>query len=144
MITEKNLTLAGEIVAFLLLFFTDLYSAMLAVGFLIMVDTFTGMLHAYQAGIPKFGFWFGWKNIESRKMGRIIIKLILYPLALVVAKVAETYLLSEIPWIKVTSGILAMIEVRSIFENMGNILGYDLWNRMKKAIWKDKIEEDKL
>ena len=59
------------------------------------------------------------------------------------AKVAEQYLLAEIPWVKVTSGILAMIEVRSIFENMGKILGYDLWDRVKKAIWKHKIEEEK-
>ena len=79
MITEKNITLAGEITAFLLLFFADLNGALLAVGFLIMADTFTGILHAYQTGIPKYGFWFGWKNIESRKMGRIIIKIILYP-----------------------------------------------------------------
>ena len=133
----------GEITAFLCLFFAELQSALLAVGFLIMADTFTGMLYAFQVGIKKYGFWKAFKNVESRKAGRIIIKLILYPLALIVSKVAEDYLLVEIPWIRVTSGILAMIEIRSIFENMGKILGYDLWDRIKKAIWKHKQEDAK-
>jgi len=140
---DKQLIIMGDVLAFLCLFFADLYSAMLAIGFLVIADTFTGILHVYREGIPKYGFWFGWKNVESRKAGRIIIKLILYPLSLIVAKVAETYLLPEIPWIRVTSGILAMIEVRSIFENIGKILGYDLWDRIKKVIWKYKQEEIK-
>ena len=133
----------GEVAAFLCLFFAELQSALLAVGFLIMADTFTGIFFAFQEGIDKHGFWKAWKNVESRKAGRIIIKLILYPLALIVAKVAEMYLLPEIPWIRVTSGILAMIEIRSIFENIGKILGYDLWDRVKKAIWKHKQEDAK-
>lgn len=133
----------GEITAFLCMFFADLKGALFAVGFLIMADTFTGILNAFIKGIPKYGVLLAWMNIESRKMGRIIVKLILYPLALVVAKVAEDYLLPEIPWIRVTSGILAVIEVRSIFENMGKILGYDLWDRIKKAIWKHKHEDAK-
>jgi hypothetical protein len=33
-----------------------------------------------------------------------------------------------------------MIEIRSIFENMGKVLGYDLWDRVKKTIWKHKDE----
>jgi hypothetical protein len=141
--TQKKYIIMGEIAAFLCMFFADLRSALLAVGFLIMADTFTGIFNAWQKGVPKYGFLFGWRNVESRKMGRIIIKLILYPLALIVAKVAGEYLLPEIPWVRVTSGILAVIEVRSIFENIGKILGYDLWDRMKKAIWKHKHEDTK-
>lgn len=133
----------GEVAAFLCLFFAELKSALLAVGFLIMADTFTGMFNALKKGVEKYGFWKAWRNVESRKAGRILSKIILYPLALIVAKVAEEYLLVEIPWIKVTSGILAMIEVRSIFENIGEILGYNLWERIKKAIWKHKQEDAK-
>jgi len=140
---DKQLIIMGEVAAFLCLFFAELQSALLAVGFLIMADTFTGMLYAFQVGIKKYGFWKAFKNVESRKAGRILTKLILYPLALIVAKVAEVYLLPEIPWVRVTSGILAMIEIRSIFENMGKVLGYDLWDRVKKAIWKHKEEEVK-
>jgi hypothetical protein len=79
-------------------------------------------------------------SITSRKAGRIIAKFILYPLSLIVAKVSQEYLSPAIPWIDVTAGILAVIEVKSIFENMSLILGYDLWAKIKKQLWKDKTE----
>lgn len=123
-----------EIVAFLAVFFAELQSAMLAVGFLIIADTFTGIWGAYREG--------GIHAITSRKLGRIITKLILYPLALIVAKVAQQYLAPAIPWTDVTAGIIAVVEVKSIFENMGALLGFNLWDRVKKAIWKDKPGKD--
>ena len=119
-----------EISAFLIIFFTDLQAALLAIGFLIIADTFTGIWSAYKEG--------GKKNITSRKAGRIIAKFILYPLSLIVAKVSETYLSPGIPWVDVTAGILAVIEVKSIFENISVVLGFDLWKRIKETLWKQK------
>ena len=119
-----------EVSAFLTLFFAELSSALYAIGFLIMVDTFLGIWAAKNTG--------GWKSITSRKAGRIISKFIVYPLAIIVAKVAQEYLSPNIPWIDVTTGIIATVEVKSIFENSSIILGYNLWQRIKKAIWKDK------
>lgn len=130
---EKYLTLVAEATAFLCIFFASIQGALLAVGFLILMDTFTGIWAAIRKG--------GISAITSRKAGRIIAKLILYPLAIIVAKVAQDHLAPAIPWVDVTTGILAMIEVKSVFENMGGILGFDLWVRVKKAIWKDKQEE---
>lgn len=46
-----------------------------------------------------------------------------------------------IPWTEVTTGIIATIELKSIFENSSRILGYNLWERFKKRVWKDKLEE---
>jgi hypothetical protein len=134
---EKYVLLLGEIIAFLCIFFMDIQEAMFAIGFLIFTDTFTGIWAAWYDGRNKEGSWWkGRKYIESRKMERIITKLILYPLSLITAKVAEQYLTPIIPWIDITAGILAMIEIRSIFENIGKILGYDLWNKMKEKIVK--------
>lgn len=121
-----------EVIAFLVIFFASIQAALLAVGFLIMVDTFTGI-------------WASWKkhgveHITSRRAGRIVTKLILYPLAIIVAKVAETYLAPDIPWLKVTTGIVASVEVKSIYEKISSILGFDLWDRVRKVIWKDKQE----
>lgn len=121
-----------DIVAFLAIFFADLQSALFALGFLILADTYTGIWAAY-----KFG---GRKAITSRKAGRIVAKFILYPLSLIVAKVSEQYLSPAIPWIDVTAGILAIVEVKSIFENISLILGFDLWDKLKKQLWKDKTE----
>jgi len=119
-----------EILAFLAVFFVELSAALYAIGFLIMADTFLGIWAAKHTG--------GWKSITSRKAGRIVSKLIVYPLAIIVAKVAQTYLTPTIPWIDVTAGIIATVEVKSIFENSSVILGYNLWQKIKKAIWKDK------
>jgi len=119
-----------EVLAFLAVFFIELSAALYAIGFLVMADTFLGIWAAKQTG--------GWKSITSRKAGRIISKLIVYPLAIIVAKVAQTYLTPTIPWIDVTAGIIATVEVKSIFENSSVILGYNLWQKIKKAIWKDK------
>lgn len=130
---EKFAAALPEILAFLVIFFAALQGALLALGFLIMIDTFTGIWASVKSN--------GVESVTSRKAGRIVTKLVLYPLAIVVAKVAEDYLVSSIPIVEVTTGILAVVEVKSIFENMGSILGFDLWQRIKKVLWKDKVEE---
>lgn len=130
---EKLISLLPQILAFIAVFFTSIYASLLAIGFLIMMDTFTGVWASWKK--------YGRKSITSRKAGRIITKLILYPLAIIVAKVSQDHLAPAIPWVDVTTGILATVEVKSIFENISLILGFDLWDRLKKAIWKDKEEE---
>lgn len=129
--------------SFLAVFFNDIEPALWSIGFLIMTDTLLAIWAAWKKGYKKTGSLYeGWKKeITSRKAGRIITKLILYPLAIIVAKVAENYLAQEIPWQKVTTGIVATVEIKSIFEKMNLLLGFDLWDRIKKAIWKDKTEE---
>ncbi len=122
------------VVSFLAVFLSDIQSALWAIGFLIMSDTFVAI-------------WATWRHkgrasITSRKMGRIITKVILYPLALIVAKVAQEYLAPAIPWTDVTAGIIATVEVKSIFEKISLLLGFDLWQRVKKALWKDKQDEN--
>jgi phage-related holin len=124
-----------EVTAFLSLFFANLAPALFAIGFLIMMDTITGIWAAYKNG--------GRKSITSRKGGRIVMKLILYPAAVIVAKVAEEYLLPEIPFLKVTLGILATVEVKSVFENMSLLLGFNLWDRLREKVWKDKEDDEK-
>ncbi len=121
-----------EVCAFLALFFAPINASLLAIGFLIMADTFTGIWAANKQG----------DKIDSRKAGRIISKLILYPASIIISQVAQQYLAPDIPWTKVTTGIIATIEVKSNFENISIILGYDLWSRIKKSIWKDKPKDD--
>lgn len=121
-----------EILTFIAIFFAEIQAALLAIGFLVMSDTFTGIWGAWKQN--------GIKSITSRKAGRIITKLVMYPLAIIVAKVSQEYLTPIIPWVEVTSGIIATVEIKSIYENMGDVLGFDLWKRLKAQIWKDKEE----
>lgn len=140
---EKYFIITGEIAAFLCMFFMDIFKSMLAVGFLIAADTATGIWAAWAAGRKIEGSWWASrKYVKSNKMERVLKKLVLYPLVLIVAKVAQVYLAPVIPWIDITAGALAMIEVRSIFENAGKLLGYNIWENIKKHIVKDKIEDD--
>lgn len=126
----------GEILAFIAVFFAGLYPALVAVGILIAADTFTGVWSSVKKS--------GWESFTSRKAGRIIAKLLLYPTSIIVAKVAEMYLSPDIAWTYITTSIIAVVEIKSIFENIGQILGFELWDRIKKAVWKDKdIEESK-
>lgn len=129
----KTSIVVSEILAFLVFFFQDMVSSLVAIGFLVLADSFTGIWAAWKNG--------GWYAVTSRKMGRIVAKLILYPLAIIVAKVAQTYLSPIIPWVDVTMGILAVIEVKSIFENIGIILGFDLWRRIKERMWPEKLDD---
>jgi len=128
------------IITFLGAFFSDIASTLGAIGFLILADTFTGVWFAWKEGIKKEkgSFWGGWKHVTSRKGSRILIKIILYPLAIIVAKVAEDYFIAKIPWIDVTAGIIAGIEIKSIFENIGDILGFNLWKRIAERVFPDK------
>jgi hypothetical protein len=126
-----GITCCPEIFAFLLLFIADLKAALFAIGFLIVADTITGIWASIKLN----------EYITSRKGGRIISKFLLYPLSIIVAKVAENYLSPGIPWVEVTSGIIAVVEIKSIFENISLILGFDLWQRVKETIWKDREKE---
>ena len=123
-----------EVLAFLAIFFANIQDAMWALGFLIMVDTFVAVWASWRHK--------GFESIASRKLGRIVTKLILYPLAIITAKVAQEYLAPAIPWTDVTAGIIATVEVKSIFEKISLLLGFDLWKRVKEAVWKDKNPED--
>lgn len=119
-----------DILVFLSMFLFTMEGALWAVGILIMSDTLTGIWGAVKEG--------GWSAVESRKLGRIVTKLILYPLALLMAFTAENILSPFIPWISVTMGALATIELKSFFENINKILGFELWQAIKNAIWKEK------
>ena len=119
-----------EIAAFLVVFVADIEAALLAILFLILADTFTGIWSSVKKN----------QYISSRRAGRILSKLILYPLAVIVSKVTQEYLSPEIPWVQVTAGIIAVVEIKSIFENMSTVLGFDLWARVKDALWKGKNE----
>jgi len=123
-----------SVLLFLSAFFAPITATLLAIGFLIIIDTILAI-------------WASWKNygvksITSRKAGRIVTKLILYPGAVIVAKVSEDYLAQTIPWVEVTTGILASVEMKSIFEKMTLLLGFDIWKSLKEVIWKPKQEDN--
>lgn len=116
-----------EMLAFLGMFFLEISSALFAVGFLIVVDTFTGL---WAASKKK-------KKITSKRFSAgVIPKLILYPLIIILAKVLEDYLTPDIPFMYASCGFLAVAEFKSFLENWSNIFGYNALTKLRAFLLK--------
>ena len=92
-------------------------------GFMVFIDTFTGIWAAISRG----------DKITSRKLGRVISKLILYPLALIVAAWCEK-LQPSVPFVESATTLLIVVEGKSMIENLTDILGYNFLRIIKSII----------
>jgi phage-related holin len=92
-------------------------------GFMIFVDTFTGIWAAKCRG----------EEITSKKLKGVLPKIIIYPLAIIIASWCE-FLAPEIPFIKGATFMLIMIEGKSFLENCSDILGYDVIKLLRNYI----------
>ena len=67
------------------------------------------------------------ETITSNGLRRTIVKLLVYESALLLAFIAETYLVLDIfPLAKIVSSFIGVAEIKSIFENINDIGGGDL------------------
>lgn len=91
---------------------------------LVTADLFTGIWASYKQGKP----------ITSAGLQRTIAKLFVYEMAIMLAFIAETYLISNImPVSKIVAGLVGITELKSCLENLNTISGQDL---LKEAIAK--------
>jgi len=106
---------------------------LLLVGLFICSDTVLGIWAAHKRG----------EKINSRKLGNIIPKIILYQAAVLIGYVLDVLLLGEfvnyfinIPMFitKIIAMILIFVEALSINENFENITGKNLFNSAKQLI----------
>lgn len=90
---------------------------LLACGALIIADTITGMFAAHKRK----------EKISSAEMRRSITKMFVYQIAIISAFVLEKYMLDGLlPVSKVVSGVIGMVEFKSILENVSTIAGQDI------------------
>lgn len=103
----KSLTVATIAV------FAPAKSMILASLALVIMDLITGILAARKQGLP----------ITSAGLGRTVSKLLVYEAAILLAFVAQQYLLSSlIPAASIVSGVVGITELTSCLENL-NIIG---------------------
>lgn len=76
----------------------------------------------------------GWRSVSAKRMFDSIPKLILYNLALLTTFFVQHYIIDGIPMIKVIGGFIALIELRSIYENIRLVTNVDLWNSIKDIV----------
>lgn len=107
--------------------FVPIGEILMFTGFVILIDTITGIWAAKKRG----------EKIHSSKMKRVLSKLILYPLAIILASWSER-ILPGIPFIKGAALLLVSVEGKSVLENLGDILGYNLLKMAKIYIMEGK------
>jgi hypothetical protein len=131
---------------FIIAFFAPVYPMLLAVGCAIAIDTIFGIYKVLKLK--------GRKSFSS-KMARIgiVSKTITYALSVILVFVIDHNFLSELindyfeikviylPT-KLIAGVFIFIEMVSTYENLNDILGYDLIERIKSMIGKSKEVKD--
>lgn len=111
-------------------------STLIAVSLLVMADLITGMWASLKEG----------RKITSTRLRRTVVKTLAYQSAIVVAFLLETYLISDMPIVKVVSGLIGLTEGKSFFENLRRITGIDFWGQILSKLnmpENDKIQSDK-
>ena len=118
-------------------FFMPIYGLMFLIGFAIFVDTVTGIWKAKKLKQP----------ITSRKLSRVISKMLLYEITVILFYLIDYFILNDIiltffsvPLMltKMLSLVLVSIEVVSINENYKAVKGIDLWISAKNLITRAK------
>lgn len=92
-------------------------SLLIACGVLILADMVTGIMAAKKRK----------ERINSADMRRSLSKMVVYQIAIISAFVLEKYMLGGLlPVSKVVSGVIGMVEFKSILENASTIAGQDI------------------
>ena len=84
-----------------------------------MVDFATGILSAKKSG----------EDITSKKMRLTIVKGFGYMSSILVAYVIQKVFIPEMEVMKIVSGLVAMIELKSLDENLTKITGKSLFKK---------------
>lgn len=96
--------------------FAPIHSLLITTGVMILVDLITGIMAARKRAEP----------ITSSGFRRTLVKLFVYELALMLAFLAEHYMSDILPFVKMASGMISLVELTSIYENLNDISGMNL------------------
>lgn len=122
----KELIEAGIISMFAI--FAPIQSTLVTVVVLIAIDLVTGLMASRKQGQP----------ITSAALRRTITKTAVYEVTVMVAFITEKYLVPGMfPLVKMASAMIAMTELRSIYENLNIISGQNLLSSLISKIGSD-------
>lgn len=98
---------------------------LLTVGFLVIADFLFALYKAYKLNEP----------ITSRKMGNTISKMTLYTIAILSVFFLEVYILDKVlPITKIASGLICVVEFKSLDESFKKLFNWSLWDKMKSLL----------
>ncbi|MDH7447691.1 phage holin family protein [Aquimarina sp. 2201CG14-23] len=104
----------------LLTILSPVHGVMITMVFLILVDFITGSYASYKNKIP----------ISSQRIGNTISKFFIYNLVILASFLLETFIVDEVPFLKIIAGFIAITEIKSILENFNKIYGVDLFKAL--------------
>lgn len=116
-------------------FFAPLYTYILYVSLLVVADLITGILKANK-NKPKGQSIFD--VIQSRKLFTSLAKWMAYTLGLLVGQGATDIFTPEVDVAKLVLAGIAFIEIKSIDENIKEILGYSILGKVVKIFSRTK------
>ncbi len=93
--------------------FAPIQAILVTTSVMILGDFITGVLAARKRG----------EEITSAGFRRSISKLLVYEVALMMGFLAERYMIDFIPVTKMISSLVALTEIKSIYENLDSIQG---------------------
>ena len=109
------------VVMWLVSYFTPIFPLMFSIGLLIMLDFFTGIQKARKLG----------EEITSKKMRPTITKGLGYMASILAAHVFE-HVVPGLETTKIVTGLIAVIELKSLDENLRVITGKSLFKQFTK------------
>jgi hypothetical protein len=110
------------ILTFLAVYFAPAYPIMIGIGFLVTMDFVTGILAAKKRG----------EIITSKKMRPTIMKGFGYMASILIAFIMQNIFLTDMEVMKIVSGLVAMIELKSLDENLTDITGKSIFKQFLK------------
>lgn len=93
---------------------------LIAAGALVFIDLITGVWASYKQG----------HAIQSSGLQRTIVKLVVYESAILLAFLAQTYLIPDLPVTNIVSSFVGLTELKSCYENIDIISGENLLKRI--------------
>lgn len=126
-----------KLIAMLWAFLMPISGLLFLVGFVICLDTITGVWKSIKNKVP----------VTSRGLSAIASKMLLYEVTVILFYMIDKFILNniilqffsvELLLTKVLSLILVSIEVMSINENYKAVKGLDLWQAMKNLFARAK------
>lgn len=120
---------------YLIVVMTPIIPSLLWLGVFVAIDLLTGILIAKRAN----------EAVTSKKLSRTVSKLLLYFAAIICSHILDTQFL-KVGFLPATiaqlvSGFIAVVEFKSIIENISILTGVDLLKFLKSKIYRSDEEK---
>lgn len=130
--TINNMSTLKIALLSLIAVFAPIKALLLTTGVMLFADLVTGVWASIKRKEP----------ITSAGLRRTVTKLFVYEAAIMLAFLAEHYMSDILPFVKMASAMISIVELKSIYENLNEISGSPLLKNLvdKLGSTNEKVE----